>query len=69
MKTILKKIGEIGEYVPVCFGVLIGIAFFGFLAGGLTMFLLHTVLPSFPVEAVTPPADNMQTGGAWQLLR
>jgi hypothetical protein len=56
MKTILSKIGE---YVSICFGVLIGITFFGFLAGGLTIFVLRSLIPSLPWESVTPPAHNI----------
>jgi hypothetical protein len=56
MKTTLKKIREWAE---VCFGVAFGIAFFGYLAGALTILLFHTLVPTFPVEAVMPPADNI----------
>jgi hypothetical protein len=56
MKTTLKKIREWAE---VCFGVAFGIAFFGYLTGALTILLFHTLVPTFPVEAVMPPADNI----------
>jgi hypothetical protein len=56
MKTTLKKIREWAE---VYFGVVFGIAFFGYLAGALTILLFHTLVPTFPVEAVMPPADNI----------
>jgi hypothetical protein len=56
MKTILEKIGE---YVSIGFGALIGIALFGFLAGGLTIFVLRSLIPSLPWESVTPPAHNI----------
>ncbi len=56
MNTILKKIGE---WAGIGLGVLFGIVFFGFLAGALTILVLHSLVPSFPVEAVMPPADNI----------
>ncbi len=33
--------------------------FFGFLAGELTIFLLHILVASLPVEAISPPANNI----------
>jgi hypothetical protein len=56
MKTTLKKIGEWAE---VLFGAVLGVAFFGYLAGALTILLFQTLVPTFPVEAVMPPADNI----------
>jgi hypothetical protein len=52
MKAMLKKIGE---YFSVCLAVL----FAGYLAGWLTLFVLHSLIPSFPMEAVTPPANDL----------
>jgi hypothetical protein len=52
-------IEKIGEYFGVCLGFLFAIAIFGFFAGGLTIFLLRTLVPSLPLEAVTPPANNI----------
>lgn len=56
MKTILKKIGD---WVAICIGFLLGIAIFGFLAGGLTIFLFHILFSSVSIDAVTPPANNI----------
>jgi hypothetical protein len=54
-----KTLSKIVEYFWVCLGFLFGIVFFGFLAGALTIFLLRTLVPSLPLEAVTPPANNI----------
>jgi hypothetical protein len=58
-QTMKKTLGKIVEYFWVSLGFLFMIAFFGFLAGGLTIFLLRTLVPSLPLEAVTPPANNI----------
>lgn len=36
-----------------------GIAFGGFIVGGLTIWVLRSLIPSLPWESVTPPADNI----------
>lgn len=56
VKTVLNKIGD---YIAICFGVLFGIVIFGFLAGGLTIFVLRSLIPSLPWESVMPPAHNI----------
>lgn len=56
MKKIIEKIWN---GVAICFGIVFGIAFCGWLAGALVVFLLRTFAPRIPVEAVMPPADNI----------
>jgi hypothetical protein len=56
MKAVISKIGE---WVAICFGLLFGIAIAGFLAGGLTIFLLRELVPSFPGEFFAPIAHNI----------
>ena len=36
-----------------------GIALFGFLVGAVTIFLFRALVPGFPLDAITPPADNI----------
>jgi hypothetical protein len=56
LKTTLKKIGE---WVTLAVGAAIGIAFAGFLAGGVTIFLFRSLVPSVWIEDITPPANNI----------
>jgi hypothetical protein len=62
LPTILKKIGE---WATIGFGAVVGVAFAGFLAGALTIFMVRSLAPGFPWEAVTPPAHNI---GDWRSL-
>ena len=56
IKTILKKIGN---WVGICVGFLFGIAIFCFIVGGLTIFLVRELVPSFPGEFFAPIAHNI----------
>ena len=56
MKKIITKIGD---RFAICFGVVFGIAFFGFLAGALAILLFHGLVPTFPMQALMPPANNI----------
>lgn len=56
MKKIIEKIWN---GVAICFGVVFGIAFCGWLAGAIAILLLNALLPKFPVHAVMPPANNI----------
>jgi hypothetical protein len=56
MKRTIKKIGD---SVGICFGFILGIAFFGWLAGALTVLLCHALVPTFPMESVMPPMHNI----------
>src|SRR4030095_16544270 len=60
-----EKLKKISENFWVCLGLLFGIVIFGFIAGSITLFLLHSLFPSLPLEAVTPPANNI---GDWRSL-
>jgi hypothetical protein len=54
-----KLIEKIWNWVAICFGVVFGIAFFGWIAGALVVLLLGALLPKFPVDAVMSPANNI----------
>ena len=54
-----EKLSKIVESFWVCLGFLFGIVIFGWVAGALIIFLLRTLVPSLPLEAVTPPANNI----------
>lgn len=54
-----KIIGKIWNGVAICFGIVFGIAFFGWLAGAIAILVLNALLPKFPVDAVMPPANNI----------
>jgi hypothetical protein len=55
----LLRVAKILAHVFESVRALIGIAFAGFLAGAVTIFLFHVLAPSLPVEAITPPAHNI----------
>jgi hypothetical protein len=56
MKAILEKIWE---YVSICLGFCLGIAWVGFLAGALIILLAGKLVPSFPSEFFAPVAHNI----------
>ena len=57
--AVLTTLKKIGEWATIGFGFILMWIFFGFLAGAVTIFLFHILAPSFPVEAITPPAHNI----------
>jgi hypothetical protein len=58
-QTMKEKLSKIVESFWLCLGFLFGIVIFGWSAGMLIIFLLRTLVPSLPLEAVTRTANNI----------